>query len=834
MAAKKTSGASVSRQSLLALFSNFLVRPNVDEITNRVGEPPPIFSNNEIQTLLNTSRNGRGLSNNLKGHVKQTSDSVSTAIRETESYTAMLPEAAKAEAIFTTSILAPTDLNGTELMVSLTNSNLPEEVNKKISAAVHTVINDRLHIITKLKPWIGSALYHTGATPVLLVPRSIPRYLSDLSAEVNKTATDGSAQTGGTAKVEPGLEALVGLTPEELSKTMDITPECLKTDGSKNVGLNIGLESFDATLDHLEGIVTDDLDRTKVGAAMHSSMGKLIDILRGHVDISLDVSKIQASTESAKNFANKKTKNNVKYSYILRVGQDKMLNFDIDGDATFSPKEHDEPVLMRLPTSCVVPIIVPGSPETRLGYYVAVDSSGNPIDCQSETPLTENVAQRTDILGALKAEGVKSFDDMSKSKRSEIANDMFEVLINSTLDSALNNISDKSRTITKNKRLATAIFSKALKQQKISLIFVPSEYMAYYAFDYREDGTGKSLIEDASTLIALRTSCIVAKVATIMTNAIDDHKIEYSLGDGALDATNVEQINEMLVRMYVDKYMYKPSHDTTDIMRNLWKKSVSVVPKNFNNLKDFNITKEVTQRSIGQIDDTLEDMLTRFITMLLRVPAGAIDDVHERDFSRSVATTNLLFANDIRTAQMITTRESDIIIKAYVRHSYSLRTQISKILDEASENIKLGEEVSKEDLLEYCIACITTSLPKPNVSPDQARLSEIVQHCRTIEEIVDLMWNEELIASDDPKLKQTLLSFKALLKHDKIKELLGKSGDSTLSTLPDIDFGDSDMSRVLHQTMLNYSTMIERMISAAKAEDNKVNDSNSGGGGRFY
>lgn len=806
------------RKRLFAILNHFIKREDPADRTVEISAKHAMYDANELAVLRTKDlRNGRSTSDqfsNLKGKLQETSDNISCKIATSAEFAAMLPEADKARAIYIPSILSPTDMYGHNLTVTLDGCGIEENASSGICEILSELANTTLDLGTKLQPWLGDALFKRGATPVMVIPRALTRgMLSDIDSKsdeeipINVRDHDGVVDNSDLTKGVEDLNVAIG-------ESLDITPAFMQGDGGT---LNFATESIADFMDSNVGALKEELG-TEI---IPERLSKLMETLKGTIDVSMDISKVRGAEESVKESV--KAFESKAAGRFSKVGDGVALIINSD---SMVAQENDEPTVMRLPTSSVIPITIPGSPESRLGFFVVVDKTGNPLNADI-TSTTEAVISQSEFMTMFREDNSVMVNNLGAEKQSEVASDMFDILINHVLDSSLQSVNESSYNIVNNRELSVAIFSKALRKQKVSFIFVPTTHMAYYAFDYREDGTGKSLLEDASTLISLRTSVIVAKVVSIMDNARDDRRIEYSIPDAS--STNVEQMNELLKRMYIDKHTIKPGHDTSTIFRDITSNSISVTPKELDGLKDFTITKEVTQGNLSQVDDRLEEMLTRLITLFLRVPAGAIDDVHEKDFSRSVATSNLLFSNDIRLAQAITCRETAIILKAAALNSDSVVSKIAKILNDSTTlNVPAG--TNQMDIVRYIINSLVVSLPAPNVSPDRARLNEVSENIRVLDEVIDALWPDELLIVDDDKAKNALMAYKKMIKHTQVKEMVANSGDKNLSTIPGLDDISPEVLRELNQVMLNISSMATRMKSALQAEDK---DADSGGGSRW-
>jgi hypothetical protein len=783
------------KNRLLTLFNIFTQQSHPQmAIEIQPPERRQIFEDRELMLLRKTTKPDRTNTTtqfgNLQKHLKTTSENISEMIESNESFMTMLPEADKARTIYVSSIMSPVDMCSRTLSVDVDADGLDETKTAEVIELLNTYVNTELALGENLHAWIGDAMYKKGATPVVVIPKAATRELCDNIDTPNANAARPANDVG--------FEALFDLTPGYLTQSTGAT-----------LGVVAGLEDL---LDEYKGheLLKNNATAT---TTLNTTLNSLVKSVSGQITITLDHTKITPAMEAVDNVADaidKKLKGGNGLHKIAGT-----TTFTINSRSKL--KKNDEPTILRLPTSSVIPVSVPGSPECKLGFFVVVDATGNPINADVPTSREQGAAQ-TELMKMFQGGGNAMFTDSAVSQRAEIATDVFDILVQHILSDSMKGLGVNGFNILNNSELSVAVFSKALAKNKVSFIFVPASNMAYYAFAFRNDGTGKTLLEDASTLIALRTACIIAKVVSLVDSAKDRRRIEYSLPDS--QATNVEQLNGILERLYVDKHMFRPTHNTSTIFRDIAANSLSVVPKEFEGLKDFTISTETTQNQLGRVDNELEDMLTRMITLFFRVPAAAIDDVHEKDFSRSVATSNLLFSNDVKLAQTIACAESEIIVKAALRNSRSMRDKLRELLkDVVATNTATKDNTEEFDgvqvLIDQIIDSLTLTLPSPRVSPDKTQLTELSENMRLIEEVIQAMWSDDLILNDDPKVRASMVAYKQFLKQTRIRELIATSGNKTISDIATYDDTPAlDGLREINQVMIHIAGMVDAAKSA--------------------
>jgi hypothetical protein len=762
-----------------------------------------LFSDAEIAYLETSSKQNGEIGNAFKRKFEETSNNIAKVIDETQDFMSMLPEAGKAEAILVPSILSPSDMYGTALAITVESKLVSDDTKAALAVLLNKYVNETLKLGTKLQTWIGDSLFRHGASPVVVVPKSIIRIMAKAGQDGEKNRKIDIQKEGEKLgdKITFGTEAMNMVdTFKRLEITLDITPRIAE--------VTFSVESVSVCETMFEKFDVD--DKSTIHSMFTTRKSKLLETILADVDVSLNISKISLP-EREIGTAMEALQNHVSGLLTKTEG---MTTLSI-GSENYAG-EGDEPVLLRLPVTSVFPVSVPGSPESRIGYFICLDSAtGTPLDA-SYTKVSESNAMEATFMKNFNAE-VAGIKNIAAEQKSETSAAVFDMVIKSVLGNSIKKVGIANFDILNNTDLSAAIFNRVMHKHHVSFVFVPVTNMAYFAYGYRKDGTGKTLLEDASTLVALRTSVIIAKVVSLMENATDSKSIKYSMPD--VGAQNMEQVNEVIKQAYIDKHMLTPSHNPWGIYRDLIRKSVSVVPKELDGIKDFSVEVDSTTGNLSMVNDDLEIMLTRMLSQYLRVPAAALDTVHEQEFSRSVATSNVLFSNDLKLFQGITCEEAAIIVKAMSKNSYSILSAIIDIVN-ADTTVKLDSTISVEKFVCQILDTICVSLPKPTMAPDKARMREISENIRVIEEIVDGIYRDDMLSSAaDQELKLALLGLKALVKQIKIKELIANCGDANLSNIPELSFKHIEQLREFKQMILNTAQMHQRVTEALTPEE---------------
>src|SRR5699024_7718106 len=121
--------------------------------------------------------------------------------------------------------------------------------------------------------------------------------------------------------------------------------------------------------------------------------------------------------------------------------------------------------------------------------------------------------------------------------------------------------------------IATCMFYRLLEQKRTSLLFVPENLITYVAFDYRSDGSGKSLLESMEFMLSLRVTLYVANIMAMMRNAISKKDIEVTFDQ---KQTNYMAILEQVKNAVTQKLKFNLSYDPNNIAQSIISQNTSI------------------------------------------------------------------------------------------------------------------------------------------------------------------------------------------------------------------------------------------------------------------
>lgn len=460
--------------------------------------------------------------------------------------------------------------------------------------------------------------------------------------------------------------------------------------------------------------------------------------------------------------------------------------------------------LIEIPTSAVVPIIVPGNSHKHLGYFILVDQWGTPM-VEKNTDLGAFQGSRKMSDSSMQAAFGKPvghiLGDLNDGQRYETTMRIFGLTVKNLMESKLEEFGLDGVSVSEHEAITNSMFRQLVLKRKVGLIFVPESMMVYYRFDHHADGTGKALIEDMKTLLSLRTTLLVSYIMAATENSIDHKILEVGVDD---KQANIEQFLEIVNQTFVEKKMLRFNNNPQTVQRDLVQKAVTIVPKGISGLQDsLNVSTE--RRSAGSIspDTDLLEKLSEWVVSFLQVPAAAMNQLGQSEYSRSVATTNIFFNDNIKGRQKITNQHTTKLVRLVLRFNAPLRQRITDILkatlstetevntqssDEANKPIIDGQELVKNDdsvnkNLYKIIQNTKTTLPQPKIVVDKAQYQEITEYVESLEKIINDLYPDDLLGPND-EYADIVKLIRAVTKGQMVRDYIDNIGFQSTYEIP--------------------------------------------------
>ena len=754
---------------------------------------------------------------------------------DNERFYVLAPEIRQAALILISSILSPNDLQEGELIFDLNISDIPENVKDDIIELLKTYFNTNYKLGIKLYDWYEEALFKAGSQPVLILPDiklkqliknegdayqfdKIPS-LESFSDLINKPVFSNNNKNSFN-------ELLVGNENYFINKNGSNQIEINKKSKFEEEFINPVFNEFKSTFEDLISKLSyqdrQTISLEKCKAAIEDTTVKLFTTLKDG-----DIIKISEnpeilrfntiSTDSIKKKLSDSYNNNLRQMSF----QQELIVAIPETISNEGSQTQSHPIIIELPPESCIPIAVPSERSEHIGYFILIDESGAPLRATNDAEDNCNspcgngqAALAFDAMFGNSTNCRSIFSKFGRNVQDDVTSKVFEYMIEKYMKAKLKNIGLGNMNLATFNSISQVMLQRLLFHKKTILVFCPESLIVYNAFDYRSDGTGKGKLEDASFILHLRTTFLVASMIAMMNDAINHRTINLSLDD---KVTDPEGLMTAVREMYIQKNMMKFSNNPLAIAKDIQNIALSMNVDGFAGLNNFKVEHTATPNQTQRVDNELLDQLTNMFINFLGIPHSALNALAETEYSRSIATVNLFFAKTVKTLQRIAKNHNDKFTQTYTKFSKPLRNKIKEILEKQENNCKMkdvhGNELDVIQSIEYVIDNISTNLPTPNISPDKAQYEELNNFLTSMETILNARFPNEMMPNEDNETQYAMQLLRAFYKSQMVSEYLNKIGTGNIIDVPDVSDISEHMATIsnTYQTILNFNKLLKDM-----------------------
>ena len=790
----------------------------------------------------------------LTSYLTKVAKSNNDWIQQSDAIRVLTPEIDRSAEIMVSSILSPTDMQSDTINIICDGSDLGEEIEQKVGDELTNFFNDKLELGDLIYKYTRESLYGSGSCAIMVLP---PRNIDILNTAIDndlikagvlksskRKSTKISADN--TALVSPSMESAFAST-ESMFTSVHTSTEALESAIEQDMLLAI--EAANPMVGMKPGeVITKSKEARK----------QILDLFKdskSHIVMSSDLTGLRKGKDHLSDVASKLSDEIEKHFLFDQSSPTFLLDSECDDSSDKNP------AIIEIPTRAVVPVIIPGSPDKHIGYFILVDQWGNPmVEGEGNNPpgfgprkLTESATQ-----AAFGAPNLYRFgSNITDEQRYDITNTIFGITFKHLIEAKLDDFGLSGTTIGEYDAITSCMFRNLLNRKKCVLVFVPEPLMVYYRFEHRPDGTGKSITESMNTMLALRTVLLMSYIMAATENSIDNKVISVAVDE---KQTNLQQYLDMIRNAYVAKRMMRFDINPLTVQQDLIQKSLTILPKGIKGISD-SLDVQTEHRSTGAVmpDDTLLEKISNWIITWLQVPHSALNHLSENEYSRSVATTNLFFSNNVKSKQKVVIKHSTKFVRLYTRYSPHLRGKIEETLKttektskanasseaDTSPKSKITVETNNDSIkknVAKVISCIKTTLPSPKIVVDKAQYEEIEKYLDTVEKICDYIYSDDLVAGGEQvqELSDTLKMMRANIRSNMVRDYIDNIGFQSSYDLPypeDVNFKNTqDLVQLLSNQRKGLNDWMTFIVQKAKSDDleNPEGSENNNSGSDTY
>lgn len=678
--------------------------------------------------------------------IKDITRTRASTISDAKSVFELLPDTKLAMDILVSSIMSPKDMMSNELLFQLPEHVAKDATMTALAAAIREWFTTEIKLDKICIPALEDMLFKTGSYPVVAVTVSAVDGIinaQNISLESIQDEFDDDLNVrnigllGSADEKEGGSTIRASL--ESIANGLSRNKEAIKVDDNITLVDNINLLKKPLMLDRIR----------------ESHTRALLDI--GHQNISLESGIKNDKNEDVFKFELYPERNYKTTPLLELMGK---------GDGV----EDREPLFFHPSSESVIPISVPGDVTRKVGFFIALDASGNPVSIASSKKHWERLRryQHTEVT-----------NDQGKSEIERIRKQLFGEETNKDMNniqqlqqsyrdtieeklvrSIRNGVHGENAEVELDDDVVMLMMSRAMARRKTQLLYVPKELMVYMAFDYDDMGIGRSLLDSTRIMSSIRAMLLLSNTNASMKNSVPGSRVNIELDpkDPDPDAT-VEKVMTLYHENGKGKYPIGQL-DVTDITESLNRSGTQVSVSNHPMYPNTKVEISETSKTVAKPDTELEESMRERHLQSWGVTPEMIDATADTDFAANIVFSNKLLVKRVTVYQDIFTSFLTDIVRMFMRLSPGCQASMVEAMKEA----KVAEGKFAETIEEF-MRLIEVGLPDPDSSKVIGHLEELEAYEAILEKALDAYFSEDFLdAMLDSDLEDSIVPTRAALK----------------------------------------------------------------------
>lgn len=680
------------------------------------------------------------------GYLQEAADIMATNIDDYQNQAAMLPEIEICIQVLQSLILSPKDITQTELKHEVTPNILPPEMAQAMVKILADYAEHDYKIKAMLPDKLRKALFMEGADVTIIIPENSLDDLingrngkgkislesfkekgiyDDISKPLGYMA-DGEQRNYGTMSLESMLSELAKSPVANKSlKNMHLV-------GESTASPYVTKWDFTKFKNFAAPAIYDNPQMMKLGeitdAIKAAQNGMAIESMGGGYFGSLD--SIYHSPDI----------NPEDFVTILR-----------QEDAS---RPTEGPPLIKVgPTESCMPVVRPSNPKHPIGFLFILDEFGAMISRSARSDYFRNISagvfnNRNAMSGMLgqMASQLNMDDGFTQQTMTIQSMQAFRELALRDIESRFSNGTVGNVTVSRMELAFDLMFERALANKQTRIVYVPADMVVYWAYNWNDNGTGRSLMEDNKILSSIRALTMFMNIETHLRNSIDHRTLNITIDE---DDPNKIRTKEMILHEYARQRACAVPWATSNPRRMVEIAQQSGLAINVEGGDSFPGTKvSVDSRPVEyrEVNLELDEDLRKRQTMGFGLAPEIVDLSTQIEFSSKMATSNEL---SLKRAILLQDRTNALIretlIKIAINHK-GIMDKLRKAVAEHSKDIpkeKLAQ-LGEDFFIKTFFQIYKVSLPRPDTGLAN-RMTDLDEYISAVEKVLDHVMPDDLL-----------------------------------------------------------------------------------------
>ncbi len=717
--------------------------------------------------------NPDGASGMTVAGAQEISRSIMARMEDNQNTMQLFPDIELAEQIVISSILAPKDMGSSELIYKLTDNRFPAVLTNELLGVLKEHISKNYKLREQCSDILSDAMFKKGSHVKAILPESAVDELINSNSVVateNIFPSDIFADRTGSSLTSMNL--LGSPVPKDTTERRN-PKYVLESIVNAGAGVSPSIYNEDESVRKaLEGLVevTDNYNLLK--------FQKLVDAIsvssvRKAVGTRLDKASMTFATESYKFFEGKKAEGKMteeqmkQLLYRNSVSQYKPF-LTIPSKDNLRRKSVGRPMVIDIPSEAAVPIHVPGSPEKHIGYMVPVDADGNFITLGSAFDNATGMAgmmssdKSNSSLGSLLTEKArKNLATQNEQPTIENATEIYaDIIEKDFLQRLANGKYGRELRIGRNMDIMRIMLIRALKAQFTRLVYVPAEYVTYFAFKYHDNGVGKSYLDDLANITSLRALVLFSKTMARVKSSIETTHVNVKLDPRDHDPAGTLEKAKHLIAKTRQQFFPHGLNRVVDLTDWISRAGIQITFEGHPKMPTTSFDFETKNMQHPPPDDGLEEDFRYQTYMHFGLSPDAVDTAAKSDFATVIEKSSIMFSKRVTVwsdafsedltdyARKILNNDNELI-DALLGVLKNHKSEIDSMMtDEEKEFYTTHPKEFSEFLIYQFSSSLKVDLPKPEFTSLQNMNTSFTDRANAYKAAIEYVIDESVLPSD--------------------------------------------------------------------------------------
>ena len=657
-----------------------------------------------------------------------------------ESMMQLLPDMELAAQILVSSILSPKDLSVPSINITISEELSSEAISAKMLSIISDFFVNEDSINDKLSDMLHEILFTKGSYIQIIVPESsLDKLINDKSSVSIESLNTYLSQDKITLRPLGLLSSAIDIDDSSSLESM-LRPRAINTNYEDLINVS-----------GTRIILNDNPDTIKMPLMINK-------LSKDRANIILNKHRKNISLEAIKEKALKnKTDREIDAALKIdkRYKNDELLEIPNHKESGRTMTGH--PMVAKIASEAVIPAHSPNNPKDHIGYFILLDQYGNPINTSNvrdhyrdlqtsfNTKVGSGANQLSTIMGEMTGNRA-SYMSGSEIQTIKEATDAFsDILERKLLQRVRDGLGHASVELAKPTHIYQTMLARLCMKKHTQLLYIPAELVSYMAFDFTNQGVGRSLLEKTRILGSIRVLLMFANTMAQVRNSTSRTEVNVQLDPEDTDPFGtLSLVQDGILRSRSEGYPLGEG-DPTNIINFIQRAGIDIVYNNHPGLPDMKVETNTTSGSKALIDSDLEEKLRHQHIMAMGLSPETVDISRGVNFATSIVNSSLLLSKRVVVYQSKFEPMLAEYIKKYTRNSEILLTRLTKaVMDHGNKSDKNNVET----IIENFIDSIEVNLPDPDTVTITAQAESFQAYEDLLDKAINSWISDEFVVAD--------------------------------------------------------------------------------------